>query len=269
MVSQTLVELSFPIAAHYHGTVPLATRVRVAGTRVRAQEVDDPELQDKLTPRYAMGCKRPSFHNEYLATFNRANVTLETDPIERITATAIVTAGGVEHPVDVLVLATGFKVFDPGNFPKYQVTGRGGVDLERWWAENRYQAYEGVSVPGFPNYFTMFGPYGYNGSSYFNLIETQTRHIVRCLSARPLDRRDVGRGQGGGQRPLLRRDASPSRTAGLLAGELLARQQLLLRPARRRPAPAEPDARDDVAQPALPARATTGSDGVGSDGGGW
>jgi cation diffusion facilitator CzcD-associated flavoprotein CzcO len=61
------------------------------------------------------------------------------------------------------------------------VTGAGGADLESFWAENRHQAYEGVTVPGFPNYFTMFGPYGYNGSSYFNLIETQARHIVRCL----------------------------------------------------------------------------------------
>ena len=82
----------------------------------------------------------------------------------------------------MLVLATGFKIFDPGNFPKYPVAGRDGVDLEQWWDENRYQAYEGVSVPGFPNYFTMFGPYGFNGSSYFNLVETQAHHIVRCLA---------------------------------------------------------------------------------------
>jgi cation diffusion facilitator CzcD-associated flavoprotein CzcO len=181
MVSQTFVELSFPIAAHYHRTVPLASVFEKQAREYVRREVDDPDLQEKLIPRYAMGCKRPSFHNEYLATFNRANVTLETDPIERITPSGVLTAGGIEHPVDVLVLATGFKVFDPGNFPKYQVTGRGGVDLERWWGEHRYQAYEGVSVPGFPNYFTMFGPYGYNGSSYFNLIETQSRHIVRCL----------------------------------------------------------------------------------------
>ena len=181
LVSQTLVELSFPIAAHYYKTVPLATIFESQARGYVRKEVSDPELQEKLTPTYAMGCKRPSFHNEYLSTFNRANVSLETDPIERITAHAVVTAGGIEHPVDVLVLATGFKVFDPGNFPKYPVTGRRGLDLERWWGENRYQAYEGVSVPGFPNYFTMFGPYAYNGSSYFNLIETQARHIVRCL----------------------------------------------------------------------------------------
>jgi cation diffusion facilitator CzcD-associated flavoprotein CzcO len=92
-----------------------------------------------------------------------------------------VTEDGSEHPIDVLVLATGFKVFERGNMPAYPVCGREGIDLQAFWDENRHQAYEGISVPGFPNYFTMFGPYGYNGSSYFNLVETQSRHIVRCL----------------------------------------------------------------------------------------
>jgi cyclohexanone monooxygenase len=181
LASQSLVELTFPIAAHYHGTLPLATMFEARARAYVRKEVDDPELQAKLTPSYAMGCKRPSFHNEYLSTFNRENVSLVTDPIDRIGAEGILTQDGTEHQADVLVFATGFKVFDPGNFPKYPVTGRAGLDLERWWDEHRYQAYEGVSVPGFPNYFTMFGPYGYNGSSYFNLIETQARHIVRCL----------------------------------------------------------------------------------------
>jgi hypothetical protein len=66
--------------------------------------------------------------------------------------------------------------------PAFPVRGAGGLDLERFWAENRYQAYEGVSVPGFPNLFTILGPYGYNGASYFTLIENQSRHIVRCLN---------------------------------------------------------------------------------------
>ena len=182
LLSQSFVELIFPLAAHYHTTFRLATVFESSARKYIRDQVHDPELRDKLTPRYSLGCKRPGFHNEYLATFNRANVTLETDPIERITPTGVLTRSGTAHEIDVLVHATGFKVFDPGNFPKYPVRGRGGTDLERWWDENRYQAYEGVSVPGFPNYFLMFGPYGYNGSSYFNLVETQARHIVRVLS---------------------------------------------------------------------------------------
>jgi cyclohexanone monooxygenase len=181
LLSQTFVELSFPFAAHYHKVVPLATIFEGQARKYLHDQVRDPELRRKLTPQYAMGCKRPSFHNEYLATFNRSNVTLETEPIERITPAGVLTRGEKEHELDVLVYATGFKVFDSGNFPKYPVAGRGGLDLESWWSENRYQAYEGVSVPGFPNYFILFGPYGYNGSSYFNLIETQTRHILRCI----------------------------------------------------------------------------------------
>jgi cyclohexanone monooxygenase len=181
LLSQTLVELTFPLAAHYHDPLRLATRFEAQARRYIRSQVHDPELAEKLTPKYGMGCKRPSFHNTYLATYNRPNVTLETDPIVRVTPTGIETASGAAHDIDVLVLATGFKVFDPGNFPKYQVTGRDGADLERFWHEERYQAYEGVSVPGFPNYFLVCGPYGYNGSSYFNLIETQSKHIVRVL----------------------------------------------------------------------------------------
>lgn len=83
--------------------------------------------------------------------------------------------------MDVLILATGFKVFERDNMPSFQVTGAGGRDLATWWDEHRLQAYQGVSVPRFPNLFSILGPYGYNGSSYFNLIEIQARHILRCL----------------------------------------------------------------------------------------
>jgi cation diffusion facilitator CzcD-associated flavoprotein CzcO len=181
LASQSLVELSFPIAAHYHRTLPVAGLVEKQARAFLEAEVKDPVIREKLTPRYPLGCKRPSFHNEYLATFNRPDVHLETTPIERITSDAVVTTDGALREIDALILATGFKVFDSGNMPAYPVTGAGGADLESFWAQNRHQAYEGVTVPGFPNYFTMFGPYGYNGSSYFNLIETQARHIVRCL----------------------------------------------------------------------------------------
>jgi len=140
-------------------------------------------VRDKLTPRYGLGCKRPAFSNEYLATFNRANVELVTEGIAAVEGTGPRTVDGRLHDVDVLVLATGFKVFDAGNMPPFPVSGREGVDLEGWWEANRYQAYEGVSVPGFPNWFMILGPYGYNGASYFTLIENQARHVVRCLRA--------------------------------------------------------------------------------------
>ncbi len=176
LLSQAFVELNFPLAAHFYGIVPLADRGEAVGRAVLKKQVHDPEVRDKLTPRYGLGCKRPSFHNEYLATFNRDNVELQTAPITTVTPGGVLTADG-EHELDVLVLATGFKVLEP-IFPVY---GLGGVELDAWWDENRMQAYEGVSVPGFPNLFHIIGPYGFNGASFFVLIETQMRHINRCL----------------------------------------------------------------------------------------
>jgi cation diffusion facilitator CzcD-associated flavoprotein CzcO len=181
LASQVFVEVTFPWALHFHRFLPLSQiGERRARQFLRAQ-VEDPEIRDKLTPRYALGCKRPGFHNSYLATYNRENVHLETEPIETITAHALRTADGTDHELDVLIYATGFKMFEAGSMPPYPVTGAGGVDLEGWWDQNRLQAYQGVSVPGFPNLFTILGPYGYNGSSYFNLIENQARHIIRCI----------------------------------------------------------------------------------------
>jgi len=179
--SQAFVEATFVLAAHFAGTFPgLRARGEAAAHKL-LREIEDPQVRDKLTPRYSLGCKRPSFSNEYIPTFNRDNVLLETTAIDAITPTGVRTADGREHALDVLVLATGFKVLDKGNMPPFAMRGVAGVELEEWWDENRLQAYEGVSVPGFPNWFSILGPYGFNGQSYFGLIETQMRHIVRCL----------------------------------------------------------------------------------------
>lgn len=178
--SQAFVEATFPLPAHFGGIVPLGRAAERLGRWYLRNQVTDPEVREKLTPAYALGCKRPSFHNEYLATFNRDNVLLETSPITRITKQGVSVRGG-RHRLDSLIYATGFKVFEDGNMPPFAITGRGGADLEAFWKQHRFQAYEGASVPGFPNYFLVLGPYAYNGASYFNLIETQARHIVRCL----------------------------------------------------------------------------------------
>jgi cation diffusion facilitator CzcD-associated flavoprotein CzcO len=180
-LSQAYVEVNFPLPAHFHGVIPLASGGERIGLRHLRRQVRDPVVRDKLTPRYGLGCKRPSFSNKYLATFNRPNVELETNPIEAIVPSGVRTADGTEHEIDVLILATGFQVFDKGNMPAFRVQGSDGVELAQWWETNRFQAYEGVSVPGFPNMFMILGPYGFNGASYFTLIENQARHIVRCL----------------------------------------------------------------------------------------
>ena len=181
LLSQAFVEFTFPLAANYFTINPFARKMDEAGRAYLRTQVRDPQLRDRLTPRYAVGCKRPGFHNTYLSTFNRDNVELITEAISGITESGVRTAQGRSHDVDVLILATGFVMTD-ADAATYTITGPGGQSLARFWEDNRMQAYEGVSVPGFPNMFTVFGPYGYVGSSYFALIEAQTRHIVRCLT---------------------------------------------------------------------------------------
>ncbi|BBY16300.1 flavin-containing monooxygenase [Mycolicibacterium litorale] len=190
LLSQAYVEFTFPLAAQYFTINPLAKRMDGVGRSYLRRQVHDPVTREKLTPRYAVGCKRPGFHNTYLATFNRDNVRLITEPIDKITGSGVSTADGESHEVDVLILATGFKVADT-DAQTFAIHGVGGQSLAQFWETHRLQAYEGVSVPGFPNLFSVSGPYGYVGSSYFALIETQTRHIVRCL--REARHRSAGR----------------------------------------------------------------------------
>ncbi len=114
-----------------------------------------------------------------------------TDRIERVTKTGIRTADGRLHRIDVLILATGFKVFEIGNTPPFHVYGRDGVELGRYWDEQRYQAYLGASVPGFPNAFLILGPYALTGGSWFQMVENQAHHAVRAI--REAQRRGVTR----------------------------------------------------------------------------
>jgi cation diffusion facilitator CzcD-associated flavoprotein CzcO len=155
------------------------TAERIAKRHLHRQ-VADPELRARLTPDYSFGCKRPTFSNTYYRAFTRDDVDLETTSIERVTPTGIVTADGRATDVDVLVLATGFDMWDH-NFPAISVVGRDGRDLGRWWRENRFQAYEGIAVPGFPNLLNLASPYAYSGLSFFTTIEAQMKHLERLL----------------------------------------------------------------------------------------
>lgn len=149
-------------------------------THIRTQ-VDDPAIQEKLIPKYSFGCKRPSFSNEYYPTFNRDNVELVTEPIERITETGIVTVDGQQREIDTLICATGFDVFGKKSVPTFPIYGKGGAELTDFWDANRYQAFLGATVPNYPNYFMIFGPYAVAGGSFVGMIENQTRHLIRCL----------------------------------------------------------------------------------------
>ncbi len=145
------------------------------------RQVTDPAIAEKLIPKYDFGCKRPSFTNKFYPVFNKKNVDLVTDPITEITENGVVTQDGTERQIDTLVAATGFQVFEKGSVPTFAIVGKGGVAISDWWEENRYQAFEGATVPGYPNYFMMFGPYSVCTASFFGMIDTQSMHLVRCL----------------------------------------------------------------------------------------
>ncbi len=145
-------------------------------------QIRDREVRRRLIPDYEIGCKRPSVSNTYLRTFNRPNVELVTDAIERVTPTSIRTADGGEREIDALVLATGFRMAtDPENYRENPVRGRDGFDLATFYAENRVRSYESVSLPGLPNHFMIFGPYGWTGGTWHVLVETASHHIVRVI----------------------------------------------------------------------------------------
>jgi 4-hydroxyacetophenone monooxygenase len=144
---------------------------------------DRPDLLEAVVPTYPVGAKRALRDNGVWArTLKRENVRLVTEGIERITPTGVVTADGVEHAVDVVIYGTGFTASE--FLVPMQVTGRGGVDLhERWGGDAR--AHLGISVPGFPNFFCLYGPNTnivVNGSIvYFS--ECGVRYVLGCLGA--------------------------------------------------------------------------------------
>ncbi len=145
-------------------------------------QIRDRELRRRLTPAYEVGCKRPSVSNTYLRAFNRSNVELVCEPIERLTPHGVRTVDGRERRVDLLILATGFRMAtDPENYRSNPVRGRDGFDLASFYAENHVRSYESVSMPGLPNHFMIFGPYGWTGGTWHQLVETASHHIVRVI----------------------------------------------------------------------------------------
>ncbi|HMC70102.1 MAG TPA: NAD(P)/FAD-dependent oxidoreductase, partial [Mycobacteriales bacterium] len=153
------------------------------GRNVWYRQVRDPDMRRRLTPDYEIGCKRPSVSNSYLRTFNRENVALISDHIERITPTGIHTVDGAHREIDVLILATGFRLAtDPENYRQNPVRGRDGFDLATHYAEHHVRSYESVSLPGLPNHFMIFGPYGWTGGTWHDLVETASHHIVRVIT---------------------------------------------------------------------------------------
>ncbi len=145
------------------------------------EQVADPALRGKCVPDYVMGCKRVLFSNDWYPTLVRSNVELVTDPIERIVADGVVTAGGVTRPADVIVYGTGFQTLD--FLAPMAVTGRGGRALRELWHDGA-QAYLGISVAEFPNFFMLYGPNtNLGGNSIIYMLEGQIQYVLAGLQA--------------------------------------------------------------------------------------
>ena len=132
-------------------------------------------------PDYDIGCKRPTFSNTYFRSFTKPHVHLQADGIERIEADGIVNADGSKTHIDTLVLATGFDLWE-ANFPAIEVIGRDGRNLGKWWRDTRFQAYQGVSMPYFPNYLSLASPFAFLGLNFFNTMEYQMRLMERLFA---------------------------------------------------------------------------------------
>ncbi|WP_409427080.1 flavin-containing monooxygenase [Mycobacterium sp. SMC-11] len=143
---------------------------------------DDDELLAKVLPDYPATGKRTLQDNgTWLKTLRRDNVELIRTPIRRITPQGVETDDGVHHEVDVIVYATGFRHTDV--LWPMRITGRDGTDLHALWGSKPY-AYLGITVPGFPNFFVLYGPgahLAHGGSLIFN-SELEMRYIDACLA---------------------------------------------------------------------------------------
>ena len=153
----------------------------MAASALAAQVEDRPDLLPRVIPTYPVGGKRAVLDNGvWLGALKRPNVDLVTEKITRITPKGVVTADGVEHEVDVILYGTGFTA--SRFLSTLKIKGRGGQDLHETWGGDA-RAYLGMTAPGFPNFFMIYGPNTnivVNGSIIF-FSEAAVRYIVGAL----------------------------------------------------------------------------------------
>ena len=144
-------------------------------------QISDPVLRSKCVPDYVMGCKRVLFSNDWYATLARPDVELVTEPIERIVAGGVTTADGQVRRADVLIYGTGFTATE--FLPAMSITGMKGRELHDAWRE-RAEAYLGISVAGFPNFFLLYGPNtNLGGNSIIYMLEGQINYALAAIQA--------------------------------------------------------------------------------------
>ena len=150
----------------------------VARRQIKSQ-IADPELRRKVTPTDEIGCKRLMLTDDWYETLTKPNVELVTDRIATVTPQGIRTEDGIERPADVLILGTGFATH--AFVAPMDVRGRGGRTLAEAWGDVP-KAYLGITVPGFPNMFLLYGPNTNGGAtSVIYAVEAATRHVIAAI----------------------------------------------------------------------------------------
>ncbi|CQD25213.1 monooxygenase [Mycolicibacterium conceptionense] len=135
-----------------------------------------------MVPRYGILAKRPVISSAFLPALNNPGTHLITTPIERITATGVRTTDGVEHPCDLLVLATGYELWiDPETYRPDTVLGARGFDLARYYRAHGLHSYAGTAHPRLPNRWEIVGPLGFVGFAWLDYVETMAAHAVRMI----------------------------------------------------------------------------------------
>ena len=165
-------------------TMELADFEKMEQIRSRVDQiVQDPVMAEALKPWYRQFCKRPCFHDDYLPTFNRPNVTLvDTDGqgVQRITERGVVVAGR-EYELDCLVYATGFEVgTEYSRRAGYEVHGRDGVTLTQKWADGA-ATFHGFFSRGFPNCFIVSVVQSGFSANFPHMLDEQSKHIAHVL----------------------------------------------------------------------------------------
>jgi len=169
----------------FTGRVPFLALVERRGRALLARTITDAALRQALTPTFSLGCKRVLQSNDYYPALAQDNVTVSTDRVVEVRPHAVVTVDArgtlTEHPTDTLIFCTGFRVTDPP--VAHRVTGTDGRTLAQHWAEQGMQAYLGLGVTGFPNYFQLVGPNtGLGHSSIIIMIEAQVKYLIDLLA---------------------------------------------------------------------------------------
>lgn len=173
--------LEFPALVGFTRVSKVTAQAEAMAKYHLRKAVPDKALREKLTPRYRFGCKRVLLSDDYYPALQRDDVTLETGSIARIVPDGVEMTDGTRHALDAIVYATGFDVL--GGSLRTEVVGREGRRLAEAWSDGM-QAFQGITVSGFPNYFILLGPNtGIGHNSIIAMIEIQVDHVIGCLKA--------------------------------------------------------------------------------------